>query len=149
LRIAVIDGQGGTIGAGIVRKIKQNFGEEVELWALGTNAVATSQMMKAGANRGATGEAAVRWSVDRVDVILGSISILVSDAFLGEMTPEMARAVGSSKALKLVLPLTLEAVKVVNTIEEPLPHMIDTLVKIHLTPLVFQRKSHPAPARTG
>lgn len=149
MRIAVIDGQGGTIGAGIVRKIKQNFGEDVELWALGTNAVATSQMMKAGANRGATGQSAVCWCADRVDVILGSISILVADAFLGEMTPEMAQAVGSSRAVKLVLPLTLEPIRVVNTLEEPLPHMIESLVKVHLTPLVLKSRSLPVPVGTG
>ena len=59
IRIAVIDGQGGGIGATVIKRIKEVYGERVEVWALGTNAIATSQMMKAGANRGATGENAV------------------------------------------------------------------------------------------
>lgn len=140
MKIAVIDGQGGTIGATIIRKIKQSFGEEVEVWALGTNAIATSQMMKAGANRGATGESAICWSVGKANVIVGAITILVSHGFLGEITPPMVHAIGASRASKLLLPFTQEALAVVGTTVEPLPHMVDTLVSSCLTPLVFRKK---------
>jgi hypothetical protein len=132
-RIAIIDGQGGGIGAALIRKIKEVFGERTEIWALGTNAIATAQMMKAGANRGATGENAVCHSAFQVDVIVGPISIMVANAMMGEMTPAMVEAVGSAAAPKLLLPITQEQVTVVGTIREPLPHMVDRLVVEHLS----------------
>jgi hypothetical protein len=133
IKIAVIDGQGGGIGATIIRRVREVFGESVELWALGTNAIATSQMMKAGANRGATGENAVCHSVDQVDAIIGPISILLSNAMMGEVTPRIARAIGSTRASKFVLPLTQEPLVVVGTVREPLPHLVEKLVADHLS----------------
>jgi hypothetical protein len=136
LRIAVVDGQGASIGSTVIRRIRQAFGERVELWALGTNAIATSQMLKAGANRGAAGEGAVCHSVSQVDVVVGTISIVISDSLMGELTPAMAQAISRSKAIKLLLPLTQEAVHVVGTVSEPLPHHIEMLVERFLSPLV-------------
>ncbi len=135
-RIAVIDGQGASIGSAIIKKIKQAYGDGVDVWALGTNAIATTQMMKAGANRGATGESAVCHCVQQVDVVIGSISILVSNSLMGELTPSMAHAIGSSKAPKLLLPITQEHVVIVGTTFEPLPHLIDRLINEHLPPLL-------------
>ena len=132
IRIAVIDGQGGGIGTTIVKRIKEVFGERTELWALGTNAIATAQMMKAGANRGATGENAIRHSAMQADVIIGPIAILLSNSMMGEMTPAMVQAIGESRAAKLILPLTQESIAVVGTIREPLPHMVDRLISDHL-----------------
>ena len=137
-RIAVIDGQGGGIGTTIVKKIKEIYGEDVEVWALGTNAIATAQMMKARANRGATGENAIRCSVEQVDVIIGPISILISCSMMGELTPGMAHAVATSRAPKLLLPLTQEPVFVVGTVREPLPHMVDKLITEHLPPYILR-----------
>lgn len=74
-RICVIDGQGGGIGAEIIKALKKKYGETIEILALGTNAVATSQMLKAGANRGATGENPVVRNVALVDLILGTVAI--------------------------------------------------------------------------
>jgi hypothetical protein len=142
IRIAVIDGQGGSIGSAIIRKIRQTFGEEVELWALGTNAIATSQMMKVRANRGATGESAICHCVHQVDVIIGSISILISNAMMGEVTPAMVQATGASKAVKLLLPLTSESVVVVGTMPTPLPHLVDELVSKHLSAVISSTLSH-------
>ena len=136
IRIAVIDGQGGGIGTAIIKRIREVFGERTELWALGTNAIATAQMMKAGANRGATGENAICHSVAQADVIIGPIAILLANAMMGEMTPSMVRAIGESKAAKLLLPLTQEPITVVGTIREPLPHMVDRLVSEHLSQYV-------------
>lgn len=136
IRIAVIDGQGGGIGSTIIRKIKETYGEEVEVWALGTNAIATSQMMKARANRGATGENAICHCVQQADVIVGSISILIAHAMMGEVTPAMGKAIGTSRAIKLLLPLTQESVLVVGTVREPLPHLVEKLVCEHLNPYV-------------
>ena len=129
IRIAVIDGQGASIGSIIIRKIRQAYGEKVEVWALGTNAIATGQMLKAGANRGGTGESAVCYCAGQVDVIIGPISILISNAMMGEVTPEMAQAVGGSGAAKLLLPLTTELVTVVGVAPDPLPHLVDKLIR--------------------
>ena len=74
-RVCVIDGQGGGIGATLIRYMKEAYGEAIELVALGTNAIATSQMLKAGANRGATGENAIVHTVSEADLIVGSISV--------------------------------------------------------------------------
>jgi hypothetical protein len=136
IRIAVIDGQGGGIGATIIKRIREVFGERIELWALGTNAIATSQMMKAGANRGATGENAVCHSVEQVDAIVGPISILLCNAMMGEVTPRMAQTIGSARACKLVLPLTQEPLVVVGSVREPLPHLVEKLVSDHLSALL-------------
>ncbi len=132
IRIAVIDGQGGGIGTTIIKKIKEVYGERTEVWALGTNAIATAQMMKAGANKGATGENAICHCAGRADVIIGPVSILVANSMMGEMTPAMVQAIGVSSAPKLLLPLTQESVTIVGTMREPLPHMVDRLVSEHL-----------------
>ena len=136
IRIAVVDGQGGGIGTTIIKKIKEVYGEHTEVWALGTNAIATAQMMKAGANRGATGENAICHSAAQVDIIIGPIAVLLANAMMGEMTPSMVRAIGESKATKLLLPLTQEPIAIVGTIREPLPHMVDRLVSEHLSKYV-------------
>lgn len=128
MRIAVVDGQGGGIGTSIIKKVKEVFGESVEVWALGTNAIATAQMMKAGANKGATGENAIRHCSSMVDVLTGPISIMVPHAMMGEVTPAVVQAIGGSRALKLLLPLTQEPVVIVGAVREPLPHLVDKLI---------------------
>ena len=138
----MIDGQGGGIGATIIRRIREVFGEKLELWALGTNAIATSQMMKAGANRGATGENAICQCVQRVDAIIGPISILLCHAMMGEVTARMVEAIGSAPATKFMLPLTQEPLVVVGTVREPLPHLVEKLVSEHL-PAIFSRELDP------
>ena len=136
MKVCVIDGMGGGIGSVLIKKIRAIFQEQVEIIALGTNAIATAQMMKAGANKGASGENAVIVSIREVDVIIGSISILLADSMMGEMTAAMAVAVSSSPALKLILPLTQEAVEVIGVSPEPLPHLVDQLVEKRLRSLV-------------
>lgn len=132
IRIAVIDGQGGGIGTTIIKKIKEAYGERTEVWALGTNAIATAQMMKAGANKGATGEHAICHCAGRVDIITGPVSILLANAMMGEVTPAIVEAIGSSEAPKLILPLTQESIAIVGAIREPLPHMVERLVTEYL-----------------
>ena len=133
IHIAVIDGQGGGIGTTIIKRIKEVYGEHAEVWALGTNAIATAQMMKAGANRGATGENAIRHSTARVDVIIGPIAVLLANAMMGEITPSMVQSIGESRATKLLLPITQEPIVIVGAVREPLPHMVDRLVTVHLS----------------
>lgn len=132
IKIAVIDGQGGGIGSVVIKRIKEAYGEQVEVWALGTNAIATSQMLRAGANRGAAGENAICHCAPQVDFIIGSISILIANAMMGELTPSITAAVGASRAMKILLPISQEAVTVVGTVREPLPHLVEQLVVDHL-----------------
>jgi Domain of unknown function (DUF3842) len=136
MKIAVIDGQGGGIGSVLIKRMKDAFQERVEIVALGTNAIATAQMMKAGANKGATGENAIVVMVRKVDFIVGPIAIVLADAMMGEMSPAMAAAVASSPARKFLLPLTQEPVEVVGVVPEPLPHLVEHLVEKRLRPLV-------------
>ncbi len=129
MKIAVIDGQGGGIGKHITEKIRKELGTKIEIVALGTNSTATSLMLKAGANEGATGENAVVRTVAEVDVIVGSLSILVANSMLGEVTPKMAEAICNSKAQKILLPIGKNRVEIVGVQQEPLPHMVDKLVQ--------------------
>jgi len=128
MRIAVIDGQGGGIGKHITEKLRRQLPESVEIIALGTNALATSAMLKAGANDGASGENAIMQTVGQVDVIVGSVSILAANSMLGELTPAMAVAIGTSRARKCLLPINRAGIDIVGASAEPLPHQIDLLV---------------------
>lgn len=128
-RVCIIDGQGGGIGATVIKCLKDAYGESIELLALGTNAIATAQMLKAGANRGASGENAIVRTVNEVDLIIGPISITWANAMLGEVTPKMAEAVTSSSATKILMPLTQENVILVGVRSEPLPHLIQTIIE--------------------
>ena len=127
-RICVIDGQGGGIGATLIKYIKEAYGESIELIALGTNAIASAQMLKAGANRGASGENAIVHTVVSADLIIGPIGISWANAMLGEVTPKIAEAVMSCPAPKILLPLSQEQVVVVSVVSEPLPHMVQCAV---------------------
>ncbi|MBQ6334806.1 MAG: DUF3842 family protein [Erysipelotrichaceae bacterium] len=102
--IAVIDGQGGNIGKQLVKSIKESFPETV-VRAIGTNSIATGNMLKGGADEAATGENALIVACKQADVIVGPIGIIVPDALLGEVSPVMAQAVGMSKAKKVLIPL--------------------------------------------
>lgn len=130
LRIAVVDGQGGGIGSLIVKRLREEFSEDVEILALGTNAAATSAMMKARANKGATGENAIVCNAGRVNLIIGPLSIVLPNAMLGELTPEMAKAISSSQSKKILLPLNQEGIEVIGVEKEPLPHMIEKIIEI-------------------
>ncbi len=125
----VMDGQGGGMGAAIIKGLRTAISQQLEIWALGTNSIATSRMMKAGANKGATGENAIVHTSPRVDVIIGPLAILMPNAMMGEVTPRMAGAVSSSEARKILIPLTQERVKLVGTTGEPLPHLVDQVVQ--------------------
>ncbi|MGO9380450.1 MAG: DUF3842 family protein [Dissulfurispiraceae bacterium] len=127
-RIAVIDGQGGGIGSLIIKALRERVGESIEIIALGTNSTATTSMLKARANRGATGENAIVWNAPKVDMIAGPLSIVLGNGMLGELTPRMSVAIASSPAKKLLLPLNQEQVEVAGTVREPLPHLIEILV---------------------
>lgn len=128
MRICVVDGQGGGIGSAIVKRLREAFCDRAEIVALGTNAIATAAMLKAGANRGATGENAVVRSVITADVIVGSLAIIMAHSMMGELTPAMAEAISASRALKALIPMTQERVLMVGVSTQPLPHMIDDMI---------------------
>ncbi len=106
MNILIIDGQGGGVGSRIVQSVRENF-PDVTLTAVGTNALATQAMMKAGAQRAATGENAVIVGCRTADVIIGPVGIAIADSLWGEITPAMALAVGQSTALRILLPMNL------------------------------------------
>jgi hypothetical protein len=131
-RICVIDGQGGGIGSAVIKKLRDVFGEAVEIIALGTNAIATAQMLKAKANRGASGENAIVQTTKKVDIIIGPIGIIVANAMMGEVTSKMAEAAAKSSAKKMLIPLTQENIEIIGLLPTPLPHLIETLLQEHL-----------------
>jgi hypothetical protein len=127
--IAVIDGQGGGIGSEIIKGLRQEHVHSLEILALGTNSTATSRMMKAGANRGATGENAIIRTCIKVDVVIGPLAIIISNSMMGEATPQMTEAICASDAKKILIPLTQENVQIVGVSQEPLPHLVARAVK--------------------
>ncbi len=104
MKILVIDAQGGGIGRQLVTGIKEKISDAF-ITAVGTNSAATSAMLKAGADVAATGENAVKVGARKADVIVGPIGIVIADSLYGEITPEMAVAVGSSDAKKVLIPI--------------------------------------------
>jgi hypothetical protein len=102
--IVVIDGMGGGIGAELVSRLAGSFPGAVEIVALGTNALATERMIKAGASRGASGENALRVSVQLGDYILGPIGIIIPNSMMGEITPGMAEAVLTAPGERILIP---------------------------------------------
>lgn len=127
--IAVIDGQGGGIGSAIIKRLREVLAEEVEVIGLGTNAMATGAMLKAGANKGASGENAIVQTIKTVDMIVGTSGIVLANSMMGELTPKMAEAIASSAAMKLLLPLKMPEVEMIGAPREPLPHLIEILIK--------------------
>lgn len=115
MRILLIDGQGGGIGGRLAALLKPSLPQGCELLCAGTNSLATSAMLKAGASRGATGENAVVYNAGRADVILGPIGILLCNGIMGEVSPAMAAAVSGSPAEKILIPSATCGVQVAGT----------------------------------
>ena len=130
MKLMVMDGQGGGIGGTIIKGLRESVGNDLMIVALGTNSIATSRMMKAGANKGGTGENAIVQTSHNVDVIVGPLAILMANSMMGEVTPAMASAVSSSEATKILIPLTQEKVRLVGVSGEPLPHLVGQVVDI-------------------
>ncbi len=129
MRIAVVDGQGGGIGKAIVEKLRKAF-DNIEIIALGTNSLATSQMLKAGANEAATGENAIVYNSSRADIILGSINIIAANSFLGELTPNAAMSIAQSEAKKVLIPLNKYNIFIAGLENKQLPHYVEDAIEI-------------------
>lgn len=129
LSIGVIDGQGGGIGSNIIKRIREDLGENVELIALGTNAMATFQMMKSKANQGCSGENAICQTVIKLDLIVGPLAVIVPNSMMGEITTAIATAIASASADKILLPLRIEGLQLAGYAHQPFPHLIDNLIE--------------------
>jgi len=128
MRIAVVDGQGGGIGRAIVEKLKAAM-PDMEILALGTNSAATGQMLRAGADDGATGENAIVHNMKYVDVVVGVIAIINANSMMGELSPAMAQAIGESRAFKVLLPINRCNIHVVSVEDVPLAVHLDNAVR--------------------
>ncbi len=126
--VAVIDGMGGGLGVQIVTQLSAQIGSQVEIIALGTNALATNSMVRAGANRGATGENAVRVSLRRADVVVGPLGIVIPNALMGEITPAIAELVASCDARKILLPVNQSHFEIVGLENRSLVSLIKEAV---------------------
>lgn len=126
--IAVVDGQGGGIGRAVVEKIKAAM-PQIRVIGLGTNSVATGQMLRAGADDGATGENAIIHNMQHADIVVGVIGILNANSMMGELTPAMASAIGGSHTYKVLLPINRCHIHVVSVEDVPLGKHIDNAVE--------------------
>lgn len=118
MNILVIDGMGGGMGKSIIEHIKKEF-KDVEITAVGTNSIATSAMLKAGATYGATGENAIIVNCTKADFIIGVTGIVIANAMHGEISPKIAVAVSSSPAHKILLPIDKCNITVLGVVNKP------------------------------
>ncbi len=123
--VVVIDGMGGGVGAQLIERLKAQVGDRVEVWALGTNSGATDRMLKAGADRGASGENAIRVSAARGELILGPIGIVLANGMLGEITPTMAEAVLGAPCGRILVPVPQEHFTLAGFEQKPLGKLIE------------------------
>ena len=123
MQILIIDGQGGKIGRAVAEAVLKER-PDVQLSVIGTNAIATSDMMRSGVKDAATGENPVAVMAPRADVIIGPVGIVIADSLMGEVTPKMALAVGQSRAKKILIPLNRCDNMVVGVEDIPLAEMI-------------------------
>ena len=127
--VAVIDGQGGGMGRGLVEAVKKKW-PQLHVRALGTNALATAAMLRAGADDGATGENAVVFNAHRADVLLGPIGVLTPNGLLGEVSPAMAAAIGGSEAVKILLPSQRCSIRLAAGDPQPLQFYLDQALRL-------------------
>lgn len=124
MKIVVIDGQGGGVGKGIIEQLRQKK-IKGEIVAVGTNVMATSSMLHAGADAGATGENAVIYNCSNAQIIVGPIGILMANSMYGEVSPGMVAAVAGSKADIVAIPMSKCAIQVVGVMDRPLAKYLE------------------------
>jgi hypothetical protein len=125
--IMVVDGQGGGLGKAVIERLKKEP-LTAGILAVGTNSIASSVMLKAGADNVATGENAVVFNAQSADVIIGGIGIISANAMLGEITPAMANAISSANGVKLLIPSSRCDLSVVGVEEQTLSQRMDALI---------------------
>ena len=128
VNVLVIDGQGGGLGRQLVAALSAQC-PEIRLTAVGTNSLAANAMLKAGAQRAATGENAVVVNSRRADIIVGPIGIVIADALLGEITPTMAAAVCQSNATRVLIPVNHCENYIVGVPDQPISSLVAAAVQ--------------------
>jgi hypothetical protein len=128
MNITVIDGMGGGIGSQIIERLRQRGHRGWEIIALASNASAAQRMIEAGADRGASGENAVRVTVGQADCIVGPIGIVLPNSMMGEISPAMAEAVLAAPGKKFLLPLSQPHVSIVGLGQKSLADLLSELV---------------------
>ena len=131
--IMVVDGQGGGIGKALIEKLKPAVSDKCDIIAVGTNSLASAAMLKAGVSSVATGENAIMYNAHRADIIVGSIGIVSANSMLGELSPNMANAISSSDAVKILIPMNRCNLKVVGVTTDSLPKILDEAVAVILS----------------
>ena len=130
MKIVIVDGQGGGIGRSLTEQLKKRWPQQ-KLIALGTNSLATSAMLRAGADQGATADNAICVTVRDADLILGPMGLVLADAMLGEISPRIALAIGRSPAKKILIPISRCQVQVAGYADQPMSQLIqDAIEKI-------------------
>lgn len=125
MRIIVIDGQGGGIGKSLVEQLKKQFSSRHEILGIGINALATAAMVKAGADGGATGESAVCYNCAHADIIIGPIGLVLVGSMLGEVSAQIANAVASSEAEKVLIPVSRCHAHIAGVKDQPMGRFIE------------------------
>ncbi len=126
--IGVVDGQGGGVGQSLVTELRERFPDH-GIVALGTNAMATSAMLRAGAHEGATGENAIAFTIPRCDLIIGPMGIVLANAMLGELTPRIAAVIGGSHAVKILIPMPQARIRIAGYTDQPLTQLIEAAMQ--------------------
>ena len=140
VRVLVIDGQGGGLGRQLTAALAAGC-PDIEMTAVGTNSIAASAMLKAGAHRAATGENAVVVNCRRADIIVGPIGIAIADALMGEISPAMANAVASSNAYRVLIPMNLCSTYVAGVDKKSSAILDDAMA--HIRSLLEGRENKP------
>ena len=128
MKILIVDAQGGGMGRQLVASIRREF-PKAEITAAGTNSIATSNMLKAGADHAATGENAVVVGSRKADIIIGPVGIAIADSMYGEITPAMAAAVGQSDAKKLLIPMNQCNNVIVGVKNTSMSYMVEAVIE--------------------
>lgn len=128
MTIAVVDGMGGGVGKAIVEALLARC-PEAEIWALGTNALATAAMKRAGAHRAATGDNAICVSCRRADIVTGSLGIVLAESMMGEISPRVAHEISACNAQKILIPTNKCHVTVIGLGDMPLGQQIEALAQ--------------------
>ncbi|MBQ8653359.1 MAG: DUF3842 family protein [Clostridia bacterium] len=128
MNIVVMDAQGGGMGRMLVEGLKRAMPDQSVI-AVGTNALATAAMLRAGADQGATGENAIRVCAQKADLILGPIGMVLCDAMLGEVTAVMANAVAASPAHKILVPVSRCQVTVAGVPKQTMAEAVEAAIR--------------------
>lgn len=129
MKIAVIDGLGGGLGSQIIKRLKSNLYDDLNILALGTNALATAKMLESGADSGASGENTIIYNVKKVDIIIGPLGLIIPNSMRGEITVKIAEAVANSNAEKYILGMKQPHLNLVGLKNKPLNSLLDELVE--------------------